>query len=592
MNKKNINVIIKTIKFLWKTSRFHFIFMCLFSVLTSLPEIVILYIWKKILDYVSISISDYKVDITKIVFFMLIYFCANLVALVFNKISYFNINIYKFLLEKYLTNKHFDIINSLELFDLESNETLNKLKIMQSEAGNRTLGILTKTMELLQNVVLVSFISGLLLSMDFKFVIVIILAIIPLAFSYKNTYSDIFKAYKDRVEKIRLVNTLKEISCKVDFILENKVYNVAPYLKDKCNKNLDEIIKQDRKLKKKLFARETIFENISSFAIFAIKTVAILTGILLKKSIGDIVMTTESFDKIKNSISNMVLVMISLYDDSLYLDAVFELERICEVNIKKNKEAVKLAEINKIELKDIGYQYINSDRFAIKNVNLSFEKGKTYAIVGKNGSGKTTLIKLILGFYRPTIGDIYINGISIKEYNTSHILSKCSVVFQEYLSYPMSIYENIMFSEYNEEKKELFRKACEDSNVSEFMKGLHLTEKQVISKGWENSVDLSGGQWQRVAIARFFAKDANILVLDEPASSLDSSNERDILNKIIKQEETITIIVSHRFQNIKKVDKIIVVDNGEIEIVGTHDELLKNSEIYSELYEAQREMVQ
>ena len=113
------------------------------------------------LDYINVAINNYEIDIVKLVVLMLLYFCTNLSTLIFNKISYFNTNIYKFLIEKYLTNKHFDIIDSFELSDLESNETLNKLKIMHSEAGNRILGILTKMMELLQNVALVCFASGL-----------------------------------------------------------------------------------------------------------------------------------------------------------------------------------------------------------------------------------------------------------------------------------------------------------------------------------------------------------------------------------------------------------------------------------------------
>lgn len=194
--------------------------------------------------------------------------------------------------------------------------------------------------------------------------------------------------------------------------------------------------------------------------------------------------------------------------------------------------------------------------------------------------------------YNPLNGVITIDGISMCDYNRYSLYDKSSVLFQEFMKYPLSFYENIRFKNRDKDEDILFDKACELVKLNDLIQELPEKEDQLLTKGWKDSIDLSGGQWQKVAIARFFAKDGLLRILDEPGASLDAKSESEILKNIINDKFSISIVVTHRFQNIKKYDEIIVMKDGEIESKGNHAYLMKNSAVYRDLYIAQKEMME
>ncbi|MDQ3099119.1 MAG: ABC transporter ATP-binding protein/permease [bacterium] len=242
-----------------------------------------------------------------------------------------------------------------------------------------------------------------------------------------------------------------------------------------------------------------------------------------------------------------------------------------------------------IQFKKVSFMYPNTDRYIFKNFSLTIQSGEKIAFVGENGTGKTTLIKLLLRFYDVNEGEILINGLNIKEINLHEWHKYIGALFQDFIKYQFTFEENIAYG--NSEKKptkKLLQEAIEKSGASGYLNTLPKKYKQTVGKMFDGGIDLSGGQWQKLALARAFFRDAPILILDEPTSAIDAKAEFEIFEKVQNlQKDKTVIIISHRFSTVRNADRIIVLSEGKIFEEGTHKELIKKNSLYAELFNIQ-----
>ncbi len=242
-----------------------------------------------------------------------------------------------------------------------------------------------------------------------------------------------------------------------------------------------------------------------------------------------------------------------------------------------------------IEFRNVFFSYPDSDKLILKNFNLTIKSGEKIALVGENGAGKSTLIKLILRFYDVTDGEILINGIPIKELDIHDWYKKIGALFQDFIKYQFTFKENVIFGNLEmkddlEGIKNAIKKSGADSYLEDLPKGLD----QIVGKTFEDGVDLSGGQWQKLALARAFFRDAPILILDEPTSAIDAKAEYEIFERVGQlQKDKTVIIISHRFSTVRNADRILVLDEGRIVEEGNHEKLMKKKGLYAELFNIQ-----
>jgi ATP-binding cassette subfamily B protein len=222
----------------------------------------------------------------------------------------------------------------------------------------------------------------------------------------------------------------------------------------------------------------------------------------------------------------------------------------------------------------------------IRHVSFHLNVGEKLALVGENGAGKSTLIKLLLQFYAPTEGEILLDSTPIYKFDSTEYHDRFGVIFQDFVKFDLSLRENIAVGEIEElENEPRIRNAAEKSLAEEVIKELPNGYDQKLGRRFKDGKDLSGGQWQKIAMARAYMKDADVLILDEPTSALDARAESETFNRFISLTHGKTaVIISHRFSTVRIADRIMVLKGGSVLEIGTHEELMANKQLYSELF--------
>ena len=324
-----------------------------------------------------------------------------------------------------------------------------------------------------------------------------------------------------------------------------------------------------------------------SYAFFAYRTIH---GAI---TLGDLVMYQQAFQRGQEFLRNMLGGFAGLYEDNLFLSNLYEFldlkPQIVEPNHPKSiANPFKMG----IKFEDVSFRYPNSNRNALENITLRIHPGEVIAIVGENGSGKTTLVKLLCRLYDPGKGLISIDNTDLKQFSTLDLRREIGVIFQDYATYYMTARENIWFGniDINPDNERII-KAAKRSGAANVIDRLSNKYDTILGKWFEGGEELSIGEWQKIALARAFLRDSQILVLDEPTSALDARAEADVFAKfreLIKGKTA--ILISHRFSTVRWADRIIVLEKGKLIENGTHQELIQLEGKYFQMYEAQASM--
>ncbi len=345
-------------------------------------------------------------------------------------------------------------------------------------------------------------------------------------------------------------------------------------------------------LEKKTLPRNlatSIIENVVVIGVLIWGAIQIIAGRL---PIGYFVTLQRLVDGAQSSLTAVLWMVAAAAQDILNTNDFYSF-----LNLKEDSAGTKKIEGKtspRIEFTNVEFSYPLNNQPTLKNVSFVVEPGEHIALVGENGSGKTTIIKLLLGFYRPSKGQILINGIPLEQLDPIEWYKQLGVLFQDFAAYTFTtLSDNIWFGDITKKpNRKAFEAALQQADILHLSKELEHGFEQILGRSWgdKNGTDLSGGQWQRVGLARSFFRDANILVLDEPTSAVDAKAEYEIFQQIDKnQKDKTTIIISHRFSTVRKAQKIYVIAGGKIIEEGSHSELIKIGGNYKEMFELQAE---
>lgn len=305
-------------------------------------------------------------------------------------------------------------------------------------------------------------------------------------------------------------------------------------------------------------------------------------------TIGSFTLIINMLEQLSGRAANASAKFGELYENNLYINHFFEFLSLPPlVKVSKNPAVFKKFTPPKIEFHNVSFQYPDGPK-VLDNISLTIEPGESVAFVGHNGAGKTTIIKLLCRFYDVSEGKILINNVNLKKLSPPNWYKFLGTLFQEFVHYHFSVRDNITLGAPDKKDDKAVVEAAVKSGASEFIERLPKKYDQMLGREFEDGEELSGGEWQKLAIARAFYEEPPVLILDEPTSAIDAEAEYEIFNNLRRQYKNKTLIlVSHRFSTVRNANKIFVVDHGEIIERGSHDELMKLNGKYAKMFTIQ-----
>lgn len=571
------------LKIIMQYKKKYLILIVLFSVLQAILPFLSLYISQSILNFIQTGVNAVDSYIKYIAMFILI----NISISISKQLNAHYLNLYRDYLYYELNCLIMNKTNDLSLADYENPEMYNSIQRAEQEIGIRPFNIISTLVGMISSVI--TLFSSLLILLQWHWFSILGFIVLPfLTFSYFKKISEYeYQTKYNRSTNERKSWYISHLLTKDRFIKEIKLFDLNEYLVERFKDYRFKFHQQNKYIffKKDSFSLAYQLTNtlISSFLAILAFYEAIIGYIL----VGNVMTYINVVSKIENAISAIVVSYFSLVQDNMYVENIrmyLTYENKTLNNIVSEKQKIK--EIKKIKIINLSFKYPNSKEKVLDKINLEICAGENFALVGKNGSGKTTLIKILCGLYDNYEGAIYVNDINLRNIEMSSYKKLISVIFQDYNCYEFTAKENISFGDIqNFDDLTRVREAAKISGADEFISKLPMGINQQLGNWFEEGIQLSGGQWQKIAISRAFMKKSHLLILDEPSASLDPISEYNFYEKIIHEDTgNIKIFITHRFNNAKFTDKIIVMDKGKIVEFGSHESLIKNKQLYYKMY--------
>lgn len=592
--RETITVSFKLLKLLWDNEKLLFIGNLIAVLIPAIVPFINAYIFKLIIDLVVASFGgsfDYN-GLYYLLGFLLISSFAMRMAFTFQdfvvKILYakFPLTLYQVVLNK---------VSSLDLGYFEDPDFKDVLQKVKDTYSWRPLELLYMLFFFFQSLVQVLIALYAILTLNPYLAFLILAVSVPDLINQLKFSKFTWIIWDTGTPLRKKFNYLQELIQDRDSIKELKIFGLRlPFLKE-ILLNQSRFFNENKSIARKQFGVSSIFNFFDTLVLGGISVYVIFEAIAKRISIGDVSFYESVIANFSNGIGGLFRNISRIFEHSLYVKYLFDIMDL-EPRVKVNPNAVKIDHTRTpvIEFKNISYKYPGSDRHVFKDFSLTINPGEKIALVGENGAGKTTLVKLLARFYDVDEGEILINGTSLKDLDLESWYKTLGILFQDFIKYEYPVKDNIMFGKiWDKEDLDLIIEAAKDAGAQLMIKKFEKEYDQMLGRTFEGGLELSGGQWQKIALARAFYRNAPVLILDEPTSAIDARAESEIFNKVEKLSKDKTVlIISHRFSTVRNADKIYVIDKGRIIEQGSHQELLKLNGEYSTLFKLQAKAYQ
>ena len=476
---------------------------------------------------------------------------------------------------------------SVDMEYYENPEYHDSLHMAQLQSQYRSGQLLGNLNAMLLNTLSLLFLASLFFIIQWQYAFIFIGVSLPLAF-VKWFYSyKIFKIETQFMPQERESNYLHSILTGASFAKEVRAFGTAPYFISKYKAIRANVYNGKKDVHRRLTAYSILAQAIEAI-IVALVFISLGRAVAIAAmSIGVFVVYLQGFQRLQSSSKNFLQSLIQLFQQRLFLKDIFKFLTIAPVRDKE--DAVKFPVLNSgLSVQNLSFTYPGAAIPTLLNVSLSCTPGHITAIVGQNGSGKSTLVKLLTRMYQPEKNCIFLDGEDITNIRLEDFRDNSIVLFQDYEKYFFTVNENIAFDAVIENQQKVTN-AAKSANAHNFISKLPNQYNTRLGRAFRESIQLSGGQWQKLAIARVFYKDAPFMILDEPTSSIDAIAENSIYNNLKETAKNkIIILISHRLYNLRIANKIYVMKDGTIVEEGTYDELLKQDGYFKELFSSQK----
>ena len=494
--------------------------------------------------------------------------------------------------DQYAINSSVGIIrktSALNLSQLEDSEFYDKLERARQQTTGR-VGLMSNVLTQGQDIMIIFSLLGGVLLFEPWLIILLVVSIIPTILNEIKFSGTSYSLARSWTQERRELDYLRYAGASDVTAKEVKLFGLAGYLAERFKVLSDKYYAESKKLAIRRTSWGTFFNVVGTGAYYGAYVLIVFRTVAGLFTLGDLTFLSGSFNRLRSKLQGFFTRFTDITERALYLQDYFEFLDLRQEDHGTEGTLPLPAKIKKgFEFRNVGFKYPKSERWVVRHINFDLRAGEKLAFVGENGAGKTTLIKLLLQFYAPNEGEILLDDININLYNKNEYQQYFGVIFQDFVKFELTLRENIAVGEIAEiHNQPKIDDAAEKSLANQVISELPFGYEQQLGKRFKLGKDLSGGQWQKIAIARAYMKNAEVLILDEPTSALDARAETEAFNRFIQLTEGKTaVIISHRFSTVRIADRIMVLKDGAVLEIGTHLELMQNDRLYAELFRLQ-----
>ncbi|MGH1364436.1 MAG: ABC transporter ATP-binding protein [Calditrichia bacterium] len=553
--------------------------------------VAMLWVGKEIIDEVVLQIDAASPLLDRLYWLIAIEFGLALLGDIFGRLVGLTDNLIGML---YSNSSSVELIQKtakVELEFLEDAEFYDKLERARRQTSSRTVLLSNVLAQIQDSITIISLVSALIYFYPLL-IILLIVSIIPsfmneMKFSRSNyLLQSHWTPERRELDYMRLIGA-SDMTAK-----EVKLFGLADFISETFQKLAHKYYLATQKLAIQRTLWGGMFHVLGDAAYYGAYVLIVLRTVSGDVSLGELTFLAGSFNRLRGRLQSMFSRFTRISESAMYLQDYFDfIDMEFDYDIGYEQFETPKEIYKGVEFQNVSFKYPKSDSYVLENISFRLDRGEKLAFVGENGAGKTTLIKLLLRLYEPTEGAILLDGVDIRHYDKAEYQKLFGAIFQDFVKYYLTAKVNIAVGHIDAvENDAKIKDSAVRSLADDVISALPMGYEQPLGKRFKNGTDLSGGQWQKLAIARAYMSDASIIILDEPTSALDARAEYEVFQRFIGLTEGRTsIIISHRFSTVRMADRILVLENGRILENGSHAELLENEQLYAELFHLQAE---